>query len=63
MFQESPEVINDGKSGLLVEPENAEEIAYAIEKLYFDNELRCRLGNNGRQLIKQEFEYPPTSTD
>ncbi len=51
-----PEVVNDGKSGLLVEPENAEEIAYAIEKLYFDNELRCRLGNNGRQLIKQEFE-------
>lgn len=51
-----PEVIKDGQSGLLVEPENVEELAHAIEKLYNDIELRNRLGKNGRRIVEQEFE-------
>lgn len=51
-----PEVIEDGKSGLLIEPEDTEKLAYAIEKLCYDTELRFRLGKNGRQIIKQKFE-------
>ena len=45
-----PEVVSHG---LLVEPGNAEALADAIEKLYFDAELRTRLGDKGLQAVQQ----------
>jgi glycosyltransferase involved in cell wall biosynthesis len=47
-----PEVV---QHGLLVEPDNAEALAAAIETLYFDSGLRMRLGADGLQAV-QQFE-------
>jgi glycosyltransferase involved in cell wall biosynthesis len=45
-----PEVVRHGR---LVEPGNAEALADAIESLYFDAELRTRLGVEGLQAVQQ----------
>ena len=45
-----PEVV---QHGCLVEPDSAEALAAAIEKLYFDTELRMRLGSEGLQAVQQ----------
>ena len=45
-----PEVVSHGR---LVEPDNAEALAAAIETLYFDSELRMRLGAEGLQAVRQ----------
>ena len=47
-----PEVV---QHGCLVEPDNAEALAAAIETLYFDAGLRMRLGAEGLQAV-QHFE-------
>jgi glycosyltransferase involved in cell wall biosynthesis len=38
------DILNDGKDGLLVEPENVEALASAIRRLINDADLRARLG-------------------
>lgn len=51
-----PEVMENDKTGLLVNPENADELAIAIERLYSDKELRRKLGKAGRDFVIQHFE-------
>ncbi len=51
-----PEVVINNQTGLVVEPNNAEDLANTIEKLYLDEKLRTTLGLKGRQLIEQQFE-------
>jgi glycosyltransferase involved in cell wall biosynthesis len=46
----APEVV---RHGLLVEPESAEALAEAIERLYWDSELRGSLGEAGRRHVEQ----------
>jgi glycosyltransferase involved in cell wall biosynthesis len=41
-----PEIIEDGKTGILIEPKNAKELADALIKLYEDQELRCSMIKN-----------------
>ena len=43
------ETVVDGKTGLLVAPENAEALTHAIDTLIADPELRRRMGANGYQ--------------
>jgi glycosyltransferase involved in cell wall biosynthesis len=52
------EQVEDGKSGLLVEPNDPDMLAAAIERLLNDEALRHRLEENGwtRYLEKFEFE-------
>ncbi|PIR93051.1 hypothetical protein COT99_02875 [Candidatus Falkowbacteria bacterium CG10_big_fil_rev_8_21_14_0_10_43_10] len=50
------DAVKDGVNGLLVNPENTEEIADAIIKLYKDDELRIKLGEQGREWVK-EFSW------
>jgi len=50
-----PELIEDGKQGLLVEPENTLQLANAIKALLNDAELRTRLGKAGSNKIEKEF--------
>jgi len=50
-----PELIEDGQSGLLVEERNAVALAGAMQRLLDDDELRWRLGKNGRQKVVREF--------
>jgi colanic acid/amylovoran biosynthesis glycosyltransferase len=51
-----PDIIVDGESGLLVEPENVVELADALQRLIEDKELAVRVGLNGRSRILNHFE-------
>jgi glycosyltransferase involved in cell wall biosynthesis len=45
----TPELVRDGKTGLLVESDDAQALAQAIERLRQDGELRDRLRGAGRE--------------
>ncbi len=49
-----PFTVQDGKNGILVEPENSEELSKAITKLSLDNELREKLGLAGYKFVHEE---------
>lgn len=49
-------VIN-GFNGLLVDPENTDEISGAIIKLALDSELRQKLGEQGRERVINNFNW------
>ena len=50
-----PEIIENGKEGLLVAPANPEELANAIKKLIADKTLRENLAKNLHEKIQREF--------
>jgi colanic acid/amylovoran biosynthesis glycosyltransferase len=50
-----PELIENGQSGLLVKEKDAVDLADAMQRLLENDELRRRLGRNGRQKVIQEF--------
>ena len=50
-----PEIIADGKTGLLIEPRNVEAIANAIERILDDENLRISLGRSARQDALRRF--------
>jgi colanic acid/amylovoran biosynthesis glycosyltransferase len=50
-----PELIEDGKEGLLVEQQNVEQLASAIRMLLHDKGLRTTMGENGRAKVDKEF--------
>jgi glycosyltransferase involved in cell wall biosynthesis len=56
-----PEVVDDGQTGLLVEPRNPGQLAGAIERLVEDRELRLRLGRSGRARAEREFGLDRTA--
>ena len=49
-----PFTVKDDKTGILVEPENSNELAQAITKLLLDDELRERLGLSGYEFVHEE---------
>ena len=51
-----PELIEDGKDGLLVAPSDVKGMAAAIERLMSSAELRESLGKAGCQRVKQQYE-------
>lgn len=55
-----PEVIENGETGLLVEPGNAGELAQAIQRLHSDPGLRSRLGTTGRNFVTKQFDISST---
>jgi len=52
-----PEIIENEKTGLLINPAKPKEIAEAIEKLIKDEKLRKTLAQNLHQKILQEFSF------
>ena len=50
-----PEVIEDGKDGILVEPENPERLANSIFRLLDDDGLRSLFSSNAYRKIKEEY--------
>jgi glycosyltransferase involved in cell wall biosynthesis len=52
-----PSIVDDGATGLLVNPHNVEDTADRIEKLAKNPELRQRLGFAGRAKFVREFSY------
>jgi glycogen(starch) synthase len=50
-----PEIIEDGKTGLLVPPSSPAELAGAVAGLLRNDARRCRLGEAGRRLVENTF--------
>ena len=57
----NPELVIDGKTGLMVPERDPEALALAIEKLIKDQDLRIQLGKQGRQAILDGFDIHNTS--
>ena len=51
------EVVIDGETGIIVEPDQSDELNKAMIRLAQDGELRTRLGQNGRNYIKNNYSY------
>jgi glycosyltransferase involved in cell wall biosynthesis len=49
-----PFTVQDNKTGILVEPENPDELSKAITKLLLDDKLRERLGISGYEFVHEE---------
>jgi len=49
-----PFTVQDGKNGILVEPENSDELSNAITKLVLDDELKEKLGFSGYKFVHEE---------
>ena len=52
-----PEVIDDGETGLLVEPGDPDELAAAIERLLEDPSLADAMGQRGREKFEREYTW------
>jgi len=52
-----PEVVEDGKAGLLVPPKSPVELAAAIGRIWSDRELARRLGEYGRETVVPKFRW------
>ena len=53
----APEVIDDGKTGFLVQHGDAGQLATSLEALLADAELRREMGARGRERVEQEFRF------
>ena len=51
-----PELVQDGKSGLLFTPSNWDELAACISRLLGDDGLRSTLAENGKAAVATEFD-------
>ena len=49
-----PFTVQDDKNGILVDPENPDQLAKAITKLLLDDDLRMRLGLSGYNFVHDE---------
>ena len=52
-----PEVVEDGKAGLLVPPKSPTALAEAIGRLWVDRDLARRLGEYGRDHVVPRFQW------
>src|SRR5262249_49854085 len=50
-----PDMVQDGKTGFLIEPEDRATLAERLHLLLTDAKLRQCLGKTGRKLVEQEF--------
>ena len=50
-----PEAVVDGVNGSLIEPGDTEQLAQAVVGILTDPELASRLGEGGRQLVRDKF--------
>jgi colanic acid/amylovoran biosynthesis glycosyltransferase len=50
-----PEIVDHGKSGILVEQKKSDELASSIIKLLLDENLRKKMGEHGRTRVEERF--------
>jgi glycosyltransferase involved in cell wall biosynthesis len=50
-----PEIVEDGRTGFLVQSDNPTQLAERIERLILNPELARTMGNAGRQKVMREF--------
>jgi len=55
-----PEVIEDGKTGLLVEANDPDSLARALLTLLEDRQLRVQMGEAGLERVKNVFQLQTT---
>ena len=55
-----PELIEPGVNGIFVEPDNAEQLAEALEDLIRNPDKRERLGKAGEAIVRQKFDHRST---
>jgi phosphatidylinositol alpha-1,6-mannosyltransferase len=53
-----PDAVVDGVTGLLVDPQDPEDIANALTRLLTDREVANRLGRQGRARVVEDFNWP-----
>ncbi|GAI40996.1 unnamed protein product, partial [marine sediment metagenome] len=53
----APEVIGDGKAGLIVPPADPNALAWAISRLTTDKGLRKQMGEKGRHKVEKEYDW------
>lgn len=51
----NPELVDDGQTGVLVDKENSEQLARAIESLVNAPHKRVEMGRNGYEKVKEKF--------
>lgn len=52
-----PEVIEDGVNGILVEPENVNQLVDAISNLLINEDLRNKLSVNGKKIVEEKYSW------
>lgn len=50
-----PDIVENNEDGLLIEPENKNELANAVLKLLRNKELRKKMGTSGRKKVEADF--------
>ena len=58
-----PELIEDGKTGILVPPRNPETLAKGILRLVKDADLRQRMGKAARERAQERFDISRTARE
>ncbi len=53
-----PELIEPGRDGLLIDPDQPDEISDAILRLLTDDELAAQLGQAGQRRVQESFSLP-----
>ena len=51
------DLIKDGYNGFMVEQNNEDELAEAIEKILENDELEKSMGINSKKIIESEYSY------
>jgi glycosyltransferase involved in cell wall biosynthesis len=56
-----PEIVIDGRTGIIVEPRNPQDLASAIERLLSDDSKRLQYGANGRTFLESTLTWERVS--
>ena len=52
-----PELVSNNENGILVSPGNVEQLVEALLRLLENQSLRNRLGNMGRKLVEEKYDW------
>lgn len=56
-----PEIVEDGRSGLLVPDKDPAALASALARLLVDPELRRSMGQHGRAVVTRDYDLPTSA--
>ena len=57
----SNEVIDDGVTGLLVDPYSLDSLVEKMDRILSDDDLKCKLGRNARRVCEKRFMWEKTA--